>query len=64
MKIYHYTTIENLALILKNKTLRFNALTNVDDMDEGITKDRNLQKFIFVSCWGDNSEESIPCCMV
>ncbi len=29
--LYHYTSIENLALILKNKTIRFNSLINVDD---------------------------------
>ena len=33
--IYHYTTIESLALILKNKTLLFNRLDCVDDLDEG-----------------------------
>ena len=34
MKIYHYTSIETLALILKNKTIRFNRLDHVDDVDE------------------------------
>ena len=33
--IYHYTTIESLALILKNKTLLFNRLDCVDDLEEG-----------------------------
>lgn len=32
--LYHYTSIDNLALILKNKTIRFNSLINVDDPDE------------------------------
>lgn len=33
-KIYHYTSIENLALILKNKSIRFNRLDHVDDKEE------------------------------
>lgn len=33
MKIYHYTNIEALALILKNQTIRFNRLDKVDDID-------------------------------
>ena len=32
-KIYHYTTIETLALILKHHTIRFNRLDQVDDME-------------------------------
>lgn len=60
MKIYHYTSIENLALILKNKTLKFNSLSNVDDMEEGKTEDfGDLSKFVFVSCWSNSSEENI-----
>ncbi len=35
MDIHHYTNIENLALILKNKTIRFNRLDKVDDLEEG-----------------------------
>ena len=35
MRIYHYTNIETLALILKNRTIRFNRLDHVDDLEEG-----------------------------
>ena len=35
MRIYHYTNLESLALILKNKTIRFNRLDKVDDLEEG-----------------------------
>lgn len=60
MKIYHYTSIETLALILKNRTLRFSNLESVDDPEEAITKDfGSLEKYFFVSCWTDNSEENI-----
>ena len=38
MKIYHYTSIETLALILKNKTLRFNNAKFVDDPNEDCVK--------------------------
>ena len=29
--LYHYTTVDTLELILKNKTIRFNPLTKMDD---------------------------------
>lgn len=59
--LYHYTTIENLALILKNKTIRFNKLTNTDDLEESKTSDiGNAGQYIFVSCWTDKKAENIP----
>jgi hypothetical protein len=59
--LYHYTSIETLALILKNRTIRFNNLCAVDDLQEQRTKDtQNFGKFIFVSCWTDYETESIP----
>ena len=62
MKIYHYTNIETLALILKNKTIRFNRLDQVDDLEEGKVKSLGVQfcKYVFASCWTDVAEESIP----
>jgi hypothetical protein len=62
MKIYHYTTIESLALILKNKTLLFNRLDCVDDIEEGSVESLGIEvgKYCFVSCWTESSEESIP----
>lgn len=30
MRIYHYTTLETLALILKNKTIRFHRLDKIN----------------------------------
>lgn len=59
--LYHYTSIENLALILKNKTIRFSSLSKVDDLREATTKDfGEFGRFCFVSCWTDMKEESIP----
>ncbi|TCN72060.1 DUF2971 domain-containing protein [Acetobacteroides hydrogenigenes] len=60
--IHHYTTIENLALILRNRNIRFNRLDRVDDLEEGNTVSNgiNLSKYVFVSCWTESDEESIP----
>lgn len=59
--LYHYTSIETLALILKNKTICFNNLLNVDDKEEAKTQDMgNFGKYVNVSCWTEDSEESIP----
>lgn len=62
MKIYHYSTIESLALILKNKTLLFNRLDCVDDIEEGsvVSSGIAIGKYVFVSCWTESAEESIP----
>lgn len=63
MKIYHYTTIQTLALILKHKTFRFNRLDRVDDMEEsaygsGPTRSK-LSQYCFVSCWTKSDEENL-----
>lgn len=60
-RLYHYTTVQSLALILKNKTLRLNPLNKMDDLQE--TQSNTLQNygpFVFVSSWTDMKEESIP----
>lgn len=59
--LYHYTSIETLALILENKTLCFNNLLYVDDSEEAETFDmEKLGKFVYVSCWTRDEKESIP----
>ncbi|MCL1135306.1 DUF2971 domain-containing protein [Shewanella hafniensis] len=61
MKLHHYTTIENLALILNSKKIRFSRLTTVDDTEESENfGEYNIAPFIFVSCWTTNNVESIP----
>lgn len=61
MKIYHYTTIESLAMILSTKTLKFSRLDRVDDLEECIeSKNVRLGQYVFVSCWTEDKEESIP----
>ncbi|MBI9015590.1 MAG: DUF2971 domain-containing protein [Clostridiales bacterium] len=60
-RIYHYTTVDSLALILQNRTIRFNSLNNVDDMLDGSHNDiKNARDYLFVSCWSESDEESIP----
>lgn len=61
--IFHYTTIETLALILRNHTIRFSRLDKVDDIEEseissGPTEVR-LGNYVFASCWTRTEEESI-----
>lgn len=59
--LYHYTSIETLALILKNRTIKFNNLLNVDDPEEAETKDLGLSgKHCLVSCWTKNNEDTLP----
>lgn len=59
--LYHYTSIDVLALILKNHTIRLNPLNKLDDLQEQKTADvENLGKFVFVSSWTSDEEESIP----
>lgn len=61
MNKHHYTTIETLALILNSKKIRFNRLTNVDDIQESKNYGKyDLSRFIYISCWTINDEESIP----
>ena len=59
--LYHYTSLESLALILKNRTIRLNPLDKMDDIQEQKTADiENIGKFVFVSSWTDDVVESIP----
>ena len=59
--LYHYTSLETLALILRNRTIRFSRLDIVDDPQEQRSADsQNLGKMKLVSCWTSSDEESIP----
>ena len=59
--LYHYTSLENLALILKNRTIRLNTLDKMDDLQEQKTSDiLNFGRFFFVSSWTSDKTESIP----
>lgn len=62
IKLYHYTSIETLALILANKRIRFNRLDQVDDAEESIYSsgewNTQLGQYTFASCWTDLEEEN------
>lgn len=59
--LYHYTSIEKLAPILKNRTIRFNNLLNVDDPEEAETSDLGKAgRHCLVSCWTNSEEDVIP----
>ena len=59
--LYHYTNIETLALILKNRTIRFNSLDKMDDLQEQQTADiENIGQFCYISSWTEDDTESIP----
>ena len=61
MTLYHYTSIDSLACILKNKTIRFTRLDLLDDLEENIQSSGvNIGNYAFASCWTDDKEESIP----
>lgn len=61
MKVYHYTTIDSLAMIMSSQSIKFNRLDKVDDFEERTeSKNVKLWQYIFVSCWTENAEESIP----
>jgi hypothetical protein len=58
-KLYHYTSINNLALILKTKSIHFGRLDHVNDPTEGLVSDFHSQApYIFISCWTANEEEN------
>lgn len=60
-RLYHYTSVNSLALILKNKTLRLNPLNQMDDLQETKSNSRqNYGQYVFVSSWTQTEEESIP----
>ena len=59
--LYHYTSVEALAMILKNKSFRFSPLSVLDDLMEERVKDwQRFGEYVFVSSWTEDGEESIP----
>lgn len=64
MKLYHYTSVDVLELILKNRTIKFNRLDQVDDLNEkeftsGLIGTQ-LGLYTFAACFSKSSKESIP----
>lgn len=60
MQVFHYTSIQALALILEDKRLLFNRLSQVDDMQEGKVKGfESISDYIYVSSWTQSKKENI-----
>lgn len=60
-KIFHYTSVESLALILKSQKIRFTRLDKFDDVIEAQTHAGiGFGKYFFASCWTQDESESIP----
>ena len=63
--LYHYTSIEELALILKYRAIKLNALTQMDDLQENKAEDgKDMGRFVFISAWTSEEAESIPMWMM
>lgn len=61
MKLYYYTTVETLALILDSNKIRFTRLDCFDDPKEAESySDFNQLIYIFASCFTEDKKESIP----
>lgn len=57
--IHHYTNIQSLECILKNRTLRFTRLDKLDDAQEAELVSRKYwAQYLFVSSWSKLGNES------
>lgn len=60
-RLFHYTSINSLAMILHHRTLRFTKISNLNDPLEGRTADLDgAARLIFCSSWTAYEEDTIP----
>lgn len=60
-RLYHYTSIDALAMILSTRKLRFTRLDLVNDPEEAAANDLPISReLVFATCWTDVEEESLP----
>lgn len=60
-RIFHYTSVNSLGLILKSQKIRFSRLDTFDDVLEAQTHAGvEFGKCFFASCWTQDEVESIP----
>lgn len=59
MQIFHYTSLNTLALILNSGALRFGRIDTMDDIREceGLLPEHSLK--LFISCWTKDPVENI-----
>lgn len=61
MRLFHYTTIDTLALILDSKSIKFSRLDQLDDKTESEQfAEFNPLQYIFSASFTDDPVESIP----
>ena len=60
--LYHYTSLQSLALILQSHKIRFNPLSNMDDLQEKRAKEsKDYGRFFFVSSWTSEKKKVFLC---
>ena len=60
-ELFHYTSLETLALILSTQTIRFSRADMVNDLKElKIIDLPAMREAVFISCWTASEKESIP----
>lgn len=60
-RLYHYTSIDSLAMILSTRKLRFTRLDLVNDPEEAAANDLPISReLVFATCWTGVEEESLP----
>lgn len=60
LHLYHYTSIDTLALILKTRKIKLNRLDQLNDPTEEVSRDGRYGKYLFVTCWTSESSEILP----
>lgn len=59
--LYHYTSVEALAMILSKRQFKLSPLSVLDDLKESDNRDiATIGKTVYVSSWTSNPNESIP----
>ena len=57
--LHHYTSINTLELILRNRTLRLGRLDNVDDKQESqLIHEKHWAQYLFISSWCKDHDEN------
>ncbi len=60
-RIFHYTNLDALLSILRNKYLKFNRIDNVNDQTEKLfINDQEIINQVFLSCFTHRKSEYIP----
>lgn len=59
--LYHYTNYEAFLHIVKGKTLKFNRIDKVNDVQESdLFIDKEIAQLVYIACFTKQIQESIP----